>query len=293
VPRPIGPLAFLRSSQSSTFEILPSMTHSAATEVEACLAVIGPDRSALFEQIQELKLILDVHIGEFTSVKLRDEYYDDEAGSLLEQQCGLRLREATDAAGTRTLLTFKGPVENQETDCIERLELEQPWSSEFMGEVLGHMRSRDLPFPEAVAEAGPAESMAALGLRSIQVRENSRQFALLGLPDQPIAELCLDRVTYQVGEHTIEHFELELEARGSTTAEELLTITADLEERFPGRLRSWPWPKTSTGASLGRMESREELSQHLEGSELNTDGYTRLGVYLKLEAFITQGEASA
>lgn len=269
----------------------PVMTKSNSIETEACLAVVGPDRATLYGEIKELKLILDVQVGAFATVKLRDEYFDDGESSLLNQQCGLRLREATDEEGARTLLTFKGPSESGETHCSQRLELEQPWSPEFMGEVLKHMRSMELPFPEECPEGEPREVLAALGLSSIQVRDNLRQFALLGLPSQPIAELCLDQVTYTVGDHTVEHFEIELEARGNTTPEELLTIAGDLEERFPHRMRPWPWGKTATGRSLGRMDARDELSPHLEGTLLDGDGYTRLGVYSKLGAFIAQGEA--
>ena len=264
------------------------MTVPAPTEIEACLVALGPDPDALYESIKALDLVLDVRVGDFLSLELRDEYYDDEEGSLLGQQCALRLREVTDEQGQRTLLTFKGPAESHGDSCAERIELEQSWSVEFMGEVLEHMRSRDLPFPSECPQGDAQSVLAALGLRSIQVRENHRQLAVLGLPSQPIAELCLDRVTYKVADHQIDHYEIELEARGATSAQELLTLAADFEERYPRQLRAWPWAKTSTGRNLERMETRGELLQHLEGNRLSADGYTRLGVYLKLGAFLAQ-----
>lgn len=254
------------------------------TEIEARLAVVGPERSALFEQVKALQLILDVRIGPFALVQLRDEYFDDGANSLLQQGCSLRLREATDEHGTRTLLTFKGPGENNGTHCVQRTELEQPWSTAFAEEVLDILRERGIELAGTLGDGTAKEALAGLGLNSIQVRENRRQYALLGLPSRPIAELTLDLVTYRAGKITVAHREIEIEARGKTSPEELLTLADDFEDRFPGCLMPWPWSKTAVGRGLERLHARDELAQLLpDGAhELDEAGYRRLAVYLKL-----------
>ncbi len=265
------------------------MSEPSSTETEARLVVIGSARGAVFESIKQLKLVLDVRIGDFKQLGLRDEYFDDAQGSLVQQDCALRLREVTEGASKRTLLTFKGPAQITGENCVERMELEAPWSLEFLGKVREHLKARDIHWEGAAIGADPLQVLGALGLRSIQVRENQRQTANMGLDGNPLAELCLDAVSYTAGEFVIEHREVEIEAHGATSAQELLTLAVDFEERFPGELLPWPWSKTAVGRGLERMERRAELAAHLKGRELDADGYKRLGVYLKLGAFMQEG----
>jgi inorganic triphosphatase YgiF len=262
------------------------MSDPSTTETEARLVVVGPARAAVFESIKMLELILDVRVGAFEQLALRDEYFDDAAGSLVKLDCALRLREATKNGEPQTLLTFKGPAQTTGESCVERMELEEPWSPEFLNTVLDELSSRGVEFDRGAAGAEPRKTLLAIGLQSIQVRENKRQTANLGLERSPLAELCLDSVSYTAGEYTIDHREVEIEARGQTSAQELLTLAGDFEERFPGELLPWPWSKTAVGRGLERMERRDELAPLLSGRELTADGYKRLGVYLKLGAFM-------
>ena len=263
-------------------------------EVEAKLIVLGPERAALLERCATGPG-LTAGAPELRLQELHDRYFDLAGDPLRARDSGLRLREVDGA----TRLTFKGPADVRDLGLVDRLELEGEWSQRALTRVLDHLATVGVHLPPATPCDAPLTTLERLGFRLVQERRTRRRSTELSAsaPEggEPYAfELALDEVHYGVGDHTVLHREIEVEARTPASATALplvlhnllayltgLSLEQAIAEPFAHALHPWTWSKTALGAELERLDAERRLTGLVTGSELSDEGYAEVDARLR------------
>ncbi|MCB9916001.1 MAG: CYTH domain-containing protein [Planctomycetes bacterium] len=248
----------------------------APAELEACLAVVGPARAATCAALRALRSLAGRASAPSSARELEDAYYDTADGRLAAADMAVRLRSERAGGATRRLVTWKGPCEAQGATGVARAELEGPADAAHLARVA------EAAGLALAASDAPEDALAAAGLAVVQARRTERWAApLVGADGATRAELALDLVEYRLGARVVRHAELELEARGATTLDELEHLAAALAAAHPGRLRAWPWSKTALGRALERLQEAGELDDRVAGDELSDAGYDAVEAALR------------
>ena len=253
------------------------MTGSSHVEIEARLLVCGPRRAELFERIERNTEVGGLRVAPFERVQIEDMYFDADAGTLAAIDCALRIRRQQRGGRESTLLTFKGRATSGASHCVERLELEAPFSSRILADVMEELRARGVSLADRVPQALDGRAaLEELGFSPLQLRRTNRALALLYNGDDPVAELTLDEVHYTLGDVCVLHREVELEACGTATAAQVLLLAEQLAGRYAADLTPWRWSKTALGRALESLQHAGHLEQLLEGEQLTAEGYARV-----------------
>ncbi len=261
------------------------MSDTPQMEIEARLLVIGSQRENVLARVKKQREIAGLQLTPFRTVELQDEYFEFTGDLLTVRDCALRVRRETCADSDDLLLTFKGPNQGGDSHCMERLELESSWSEPALLRLCTELRSRQVDVPaEPSFHADPRLALGGLGLAPVQSRRTRRQSAILERDGVEVAECTLDHGQYQVGQVLVHHREIELEARGDTTANDVLAIAADLARAFPGELKPWGVSKTALGRALEGLEQEGAWIKPLESGELTAEGYAQVEQRLQRSA---------
>ncbi len=148
---------------------------------------------------------------------------------------------------------------------IERLEIELPWSSQARTRILEELHIRGIDLLERRADlehANPLQAMAALGLISLQHRENNRAIRNIVSDESGggtiLAELVIDSVIYHLGRRTIGHHEVEIEAKSEVGIDVLKAVAEELLEVCAPHLQTWEHIKASTGLAVEKLLDPED-----------------------------------
>jgi CYTH domain len=236
-------------------------------EIEAALIVSADAPQIIGHRLARLRTLAEFSLLPRATRAIEDIYFDTADRSLQARLIALRVRRLD---GT-TLVTMKADS-HRAAAGEDRLEIESPWSSSALDDVVSELRSRGAGVPGSPGELGSADPtavMASLGLERVQTRATTRtprDVAVRGAGSEPVAELAIDAVTYRFGEGRVRLLEVEVEAKGAGDASAVARITARLRDEFPSQLRPWPygklpparpsrncWPMASSVALPARM----------------------------------------
>jgi hypothetical protein len=238
-------------------------------EVEGVLLVRADDQEAAGERVAALTAVDRFELRARPAQRIRDVYLDTADSALAGARVAFRVRELDG----RPLLTFKAEAVRSGL-AAERLELEAPWSADALQAVLEELRRRrvELPTPpEGTGSGEPLADLAALGLRPTQIRETTRTPRdVLGRDDpgaEPVAELSLDDVGYQLPAGRARLLEVEVEAKGAGGMETVQAVLGALAEAFPRDLRPWPYGKLGTGRAVERLLAEGRLDGMLDDDD--------------------------
>lgn len=250
-------------------------------EVEATLAVVGPDAGSTAERVARLDRLAGCAVRPLPTLRLRDVYLDRGDGALRRAGLALRIRFAS---GASPVLGIKDAGRLLDGGGVERLEREADWGPEAVALVEEELSRAGLAFPSPPPDASdaPLEALRTAGFHPIQDRETLRRRAELVRGETQVAELVVDEVHYRIGDRTIVHREVEVEAgRGGDEPEALVGRAArELADRFAPSLRPWDRPKLATGRALERLIGAGE------GDLFAADGGPPSGAYDRLAAAI-------
>ena len=219
---------------------------------------------------------------------IHDYYLDTEDWAVRRAGLGLRVRMIDDTPW----ITLKGPPTSLGSGIIERLEIELPWSAESRTRILEELRYRGINLSERRPElehTSPLPAMAALGLISLQHRENYRAIRnIVSAEDDGgavLAELVIDSVIFHLGRRMVGHHEVEIEAKSEGRLDVLEAVAEELLEVYAPQLQRWEHGKASTGLAAEKLLDQEEDFATL----LDAQGNLKPAVYGMIHRLLTSG----
>jgi CYTH domain len=256
-------------------------------EIEGVLLVRADDQEGAGRRVAALEAVDRFELRPRPPRRIIDVYLDTGDGDLAGARVAFRVRELDG----RPLLTLKAdPVRSGLAS--ERLELEAPWSAEALQAVLAELGRRGIRLPATSAGAygdwshsggrraastsargasvgagEPLADLGRLGLHPTQRRQTSRTPRDVLERDgggEPVAELTIDDVAYQLPAGTARLLEVEVEAVGAGGLEIVQTLLGALAAAFPDDLRPWPYGKLATGRAVERLLAEGRLAGLLD-----------------------------
>jgi inorganic triphosphatase YgiF len=235
-------------------------------EVEGVLLVRADDQEGAGRRVAALEAVDRFELRPRPPHRIIDVYLDTGDGDLAGARVAFRVRELDG----QPLLTLKAdPVRSGLAS--ERLELEAPWSAEALQAVLAELERRGVRLPATPAAAAgtgePLADLAGLGLHPTQRRQTTRTPRDVLERDgggEPVAELTIDDVAYQLPAGTARLLEVEVEAKGAGGLETVQALLGALAAAFPDDLRPWPYGKLATGRAVERLLAEGRLAGLLD-----------------------------
>jgi CYTH domain len=232
-------------------------------EVEGVLLVRADDQEGAGRRVAALEAVDRFELRPRPPHRIIDVYLDTGDGDLAGARVAFRVRELDG----RPLLTLKAdPVRSGLAS--ERLELEAPWSAEALQAVLAELGRRGIRLPDPPEATGePLADLGRLGLHPTQRRQTTRTPRDVLERDgggEPVAELTIDDVAYQLPAGTARLLEVEVEAVGAGGLEIVQTLLGALAAAFPDDLRPWPHGKLATGRAVERLQAEGRLAGLLD-----------------------------
>jgi len=224
-------------------------------EIETTLAICAETPDSIVREVANL-----TRIGRFVFTPrpekaIRDVYLELPGGELRSRGCGLRLR----SVDGEQLITLKGRAARVAGGGLRRDETELEWSREGMGEIVDHLAELgvllDLPDPAREWE-DPETIVSRMGFVADQIRSTVRRPRDVS-PDRAasliVAELVIDSVVYFLQAGDVRHHEIEVEAKGTGTVEDIQEVSNTLLGYLPGSLREWHFGKRATGRAVANI----------------------------------------
>jgi hypothetical protein len=232
-------------------------------EIEGVLLVRADDQERAGRRVAALEAVDRFALRPRPPRRIIDVYLDTGDGDLAGARVAFRVRELDG----RPLLTLKAdPVRSGLAS--ERLELEAPWSAEALQAVLAELGRRGIRLPDPPEATGePLADLGRLGLHPTQRRQTTRTPRDVLERDgggEPVAELTIDDVAYQLPAGTARLLEVEVEAVGAGGLEIVQTLLGALAAAFPDDLRPWPHGKLATGRAVERLLAEGRLAGLLD-----------------------------
>jgi inorganic triphosphatase YgiF len=233
-------------------------------EVEGVLLVRADDQEGAGRRVAALKAVDRFELRPRPPHRISDVYLDTGDGDLAGARVAFRVRELDG----QPLLTLKADQVRSGL-ASERLELEAPWSADALQAVLAELGRRGVQLAATPARAGTGEplvDLAGLGLHPTQRRQTTRTPRDVLERDgggEPVAELTIDDVAYQLPAGTARLLEVEVEAKGGGL-ETVQTLLGALAAAFPDDLRPWPYGKLATGRAVERLLAEGRLAGLLD-----------------------------
>jgi len=252
-------------------------------EFEAKLRVSSPDPEAVFREIEAQESFGEFRLFYENSRVICDHYLDTKGQDLRKKKSALRIR----TGGPCPLICYKADEMIDEKGCICRTEIEGTWSKELLERIDSESGLNLLK--NLSASDAPLSALIANGFIVIQSRETLRKtLAILAENDiEPMGELALDRVCYEVKNAKFLHYEIEAEAKGEKGRHSLPEFVSALCNAFPGVLLRWDHNKLITGFAL-----EEILSLHTEALDPDTNGIIPEEWYTRMDELIRKGRLS-
>jgi hypothetical protein len=262
--------------------IAPRSGLSATLESEITLLIVSDDPDRVRASLIAMDRICDYPLVPADPLIIEDVYLDTAVRDLARQSWVLRVRRED----RNTLFALKGPARRTEWGGIQRIEIEEPWSSDAPARIMDHLASCGtriaLP-PVAAGNVSAVEALERCGFVILQRRQTRRDRRIILDPGKcdRVAELVLDRVRYRFSMQEIRHMEIEIEAKDPSGVS-LARAAADcLLEIFGQEVRPWDYGKTATGRILETLLDKGELQRLVR-----PDNYLMPIVYALIESRI-------
>lgn len=269
----------------------PADGEAAPTELEATLAVVGPDPGRVARGVADLETLAGRPLGPSRDLRLHDVYLDLPGEPLLRQGRAFRLR----CGDGPPILALKGGERGGDGPGVEREERETPWgpaAEDLLRRVAGAGEGQGVDLASAVAAARdgrePRDALAAAGFDVLQDRATRRILRPVLEEDRPVGEMAVDEVRFDAAGRACVHREVEVEAAVAGPAGRRLLREAvdDLRDRFGSDLRPWDRSKLATGRALvALLEDADAPPGWLAG-----DGSVRAEGYDRVEALLAAHE---
>jgi inorganic triphosphatase YgiF len=218
-------------------------------EVELKLSVTGDNPDALLDEVARLDGLAGLKLGPAQDHHLRDIYWDLPEGGLRALKLSLRLRQIDD----RLVFTAKGGTSNSE-GLFTRYELEVPATRDNWQEVRQALIDEGIDLGHRTPGDEPDRWLRAAGLVPTQDRSTRRTVKYLYAEDnasEPLAELALDRTSFDFGKVRVDYWEIEIEQlNGNDSAPHELGRA--LLNRYADRLELSTMGKYSRGLAIER-----------------------------------------
>ena len=245
------------------------MSLAKLTEIEVKLLITAQDPVVFLKGIARKSAVLNFQLIKHGRRHIRDIYLDTSAFKLKNQRLALRLRKQN----SQYFLTLKGKTKIRDWGGVERLEVELPWSASSLRKINKILTENNAPLNLTNNLTGirnPLEYLPHSNLKIIQDRKTSRLIRAVILPHHPnniLAELALDTVSYQLAGQIILQAEIELEAKSAEGLEPVRQIREHFLQRYPQQLRSWTISKLSTGLMIEQLQQEGILKQFLSSHD--------------------------
>jgi inorganic triphosphatase YgiF len=218
-------------------------------EVELKLTVTGDNPDALLDEVARLDGLAGLKLGPVQDHHLRDIYWDLPDGGLRAIKLSLRLRQIDD----RLVFTAKGGTSNSE-GIFRRYELEVPATRENWQEVRQALIDEGIDLGHRTPGDDPDRWLRAAGLTPTQDRTTRRSVKYVYDPaneSEPVAEMALDRTSFDFGKARVDYWEIEVEQlNGNEDAPRELGRA--LLSRYTDRLELSTMGKYSRGLAIER-----------------------------------------
>lgn len=233
-------------------------------EIESKLLVLAKHPKNFLLQIAQKSAVSGYKLIKIGRHEIRDIYFDSPDGQLKRQRLALRLRKVND----HFLLTVKGKTQFSKWGGVSRLEIELPYSLSALKEmedVLRHHQvSLNLFVPKKMTD-NPTTFLQNSSLKIIQDRETSRlirQVISKERPEEILAEMALDTISYHLENLSVYQAEIELEAKSTKGIEAIRHIQDYLLKKHPYSLRIWTLSKLTTGLAIEMLFREGKLHSY-------------------------------
>jgi inorganic triphosphatase YgiF len=178
-------------------------------EIELKMSVTGDNPDALLDEVARLDGLAGLKLGPVQDHHLHDIYWDRPDGEMRALKLSLRLRQIDD----RQVFTAKGGTSNSE-GLFRRYELEVPATRENWQEVRQALIGEGVDLGDATPGDAPDQWLRAAGLTPTQDRSTRRSVKYVYAQangSEPLAELALDRTSFDFGKVRVDYWEIEIE----------------------------------------------------------------------------------
>jgi hypothetical protein len=256
-------------------------------EIEAALAISSENPAAVATEIKRLTSIADHQLVPQKPQAIHDVYFDTPDCALQTQKLALRVRQI----GAARRIALKGPSRSPDSDFVERVEIEEPWSKDALDSIADELLLQGITLPqpnEGTDYGDPLGVMPILGLEVVQRRETQRSVSNVVRSRRKctpvLAELVIDRVEYHFADRSVRHYEVEIEAKTDDGSKVVKTVIKRLPKMYKRELRRWNWGKLVTGKAV-----EELLSDGVLEGLLDVDRNLRPPAYDKIREFLEGG----
>jgi hypothetical protein len=245
-------------------------------EIETTLAVCSESPERVVREIANLTEVGRCLLTPGPDVAIRDVYLDLPDRSLRSHGFGLRLR----LVDGDQLITLKGRAQDVSGGGLRREEIELAWSPEAMEIVVGRLAESGLTLtrPGSTNEwHEPYSIVSLMGLVADHTRSTVRRPREVSTCDEPptvFAELVIDSVVFFLECGPVRHHEIEVEAKGAGTVENIQEVSNTLLAGWPDSLREWHFGKRSTGRAVDSL-----LAEHGPDGIVSDSGALLPGAY--------------
>jgi len=249
-------------------------------ENEITLAIVSDRPADVAQEIAQTRSIEGYSLSDTDAVTFHDLYFDTPGADLGKCRSALRLR----LAGSSIRIAFKGPDRLAAHGGLERPEIDVVWSRDALDRLAAALSRLGANFnSDRFFQNDPESTLEASGMQLIQRRHTLRmqKKVFLRSGGEAVAEMAIDRVTYDLPSGKIDHWEIEIEASCADGLPALTTVAARLLQRFGDRLRIWNYGKLATGAAL-----RDLLQAGATTELIGKDHTLRAEAYSSIEAFL-------
>lgn len=249
-------------------------------ETELKLAICSDSPQSLCEEIGQLKSIAGYDLSVQRSIRLRDRYLDTTDGAFSNRRWAIRIR----TIGSNHYIAMKGPAVTNKYGILDRPEIEGKWSRDMLNEIAEQALEIGIELPSSDTtfnEHEPLSILTELGLSIVQDRETIRQIRLIaGQKGDGAVEMALDHVKYQVQEHTINHFEIELESMSCSGEKIILSISQRLLGLYGNDLRKWSYNKFVLGWAIDKLLGQPDALDLVHNGCLTPFAYDQIATML-------------
>ncbi len=246
------------------------------TEIETTLAICSESPDLVVKDVAEQARVDRFLLSPRPDLAIRDVYLELPDRGLRSHGFGLRLRDVNEDR----LVTLKGRPEELAGGGLRREEIELAWSREAMDVVLARLSNLGLkltPPDSAFDWSDPHAIVSRMDFVVDQMRTTTRRprdVSSDGDPDKTLAELVIDSVDFHLEAGTVRHHEIEVEAMGGGTIDDIQAVSSALMKRWPDALRAWHFGKRATGRAVGSiLEGRGPSGMVSSSGELLPSAY--------------------
>lgn len=236
--------------------------------------VIRDDTDHTRRELVGLRQILEYDLRPKRLRIIRDTYYDTSENSLRGRKISLRTR----SLGGTMLISTKSDIRRVSGNVTRRRETELLWSYDSVRLIARNLRLKNPTVSVSRFRSLPASrTLASMGLNVIQERRTRREARDVvergRIPTSTLAELAIDRVTYDFQGIKVGLSEVEVEAKSPGNLANVQEIAKTLISRYQPFLQQWFHGKFVTGLAIGRLLKIKAFQGHLVKGNLGQNAF--------------------